>query len=112
MRVLICGGRDYSDVETAFNFLNGFHQENKITEIIEGGARGADSIGRQWGKANGIKITTCYADWNKYGRAAGPKRNQVMLELKPDFVIAFPGGKGTADMIKRSENASLKVVRV
>ena len=58
------------------------------------------------------------ADWAKYGPVAGPIRNQDMLDLhRPKMVIAFPGGKGTADMVKRAkklryDGASLDIVEV
>jgi hypothetical protein len=53
---------------------------------------------------------TIQADWKRYGPAAGPLRNAEMLhEYQPDGVIAFPGGKGTTDMIKKARQAGIKV---
>ena len=52
------------------------------------------------------------ADWEKWDTAAGPKRNQMMLDQKPDIILAFPGGRGTADMIARAEQAGVEVVKV
>jgi hypothetical protein len=53
------------------------------------------------------------ADWTRHGKAAGPKRNQLMLDKeKPDLVIAFPGGKGTADMVARAKAQGFKVMEV
>ena len=50
------------------------------------------------------------ANWKKHGRAAGPIRNKQMLEeAKPDLVIAFPGGAGTANMVKQAREAGVKV---
>ena len=46
------------------------------------------------------------------GHCGGPKRNQMMLDQKPDIVLAFPGGRGTADMIARAEQAGVEVVKV
>jgi hypothetical protein len=56
----------------------------------------------------------CYrAEWLLYGKAAGPMRNQAMLHRsKPDAVLAFPGGKGTADMVKRAERVGIRVIRI
>lgn len=52
------------------------------------------------------------ADWEKHGRAAGPIRNEKMLIVgTPDMVLAFPGGRGTADMIRKAEAAGLPVRR-
>jgi hypothetical protein len=53
------------------------------------------------------------ADWNTHGRAAGPIRNQRMLdEVKPELVVAFPGGRGTADMVRRAREAGVNVYLV
>jgi hypothetical protein len=52
----------------------------------------------------------CKADWRKYGAAAGPIRNQRMLEGPPDIVVAFAGGKGTADMVQRARAAGIAVI--
>jgi hypothetical protein len=60
----------------------------------------------------GVDIRTFSADWDKLGAAAGPVRNQKMLvEGRPDLVVAFPGGKGTADMVRRSERAGISAFR-
>jgi len=53
------------------------------------------------------------AKWSKHGRAAGPIRNQEMIdECKPDLVVAFPGGRGTADMVRRAKAAGIRVIEV
>lgn len=108
MKVLVCGGRAFRNVA----FLNKvLDEQSDITEIISGGANGADMLGILWANKNKIKTTVFMAEWNnKYGKAAGPLRNQRMLdEGKPDLVIAFPGGVGTADMVYRSKQAGIKV---
>lgn len=76
-------------------------------------ARGVDSFAAEWAIKFGFKLYKFPAEWDKYGRKAGPIRNQQMLdEGKPDAVIAFPGGTGTADMVRRSEKAGIKVYRI
>lgn len=114
MRVIVCGGRDFSDTQRIWNGLEAFHNsEGKITALAHGGASGADNIAGTWGKDEGIPVYEFKANWKKYGKAAGPKRNQRMLdEFKPDIVIAFPGGKGTADMIRRAEAEGVRVFRL
>lgn len=60
--------------------------------------------------ANGINRTVFKADWSKDGRKAGPVRNSVMLSVgKPDLVIAFPGGRGTADMVRKAKAKGVPV---
>src|SRR5882672_7909105 len=110
MKVLVCGGRDFNDFDALCHELGGAHAANAIVEVIEGGARGADQLAHDWAKLNGVQTIAYLADWESHGRAAGPLRNQRMLdEGKPDLVIAFPGGKGTADMVRRAKAASIPV---
>lgn len=113
MRVLVCGGRDYSDIERVYAELDSIHQARPITCIIEGGAKGADYLACRWSAARGLSEHARFnADWTLHGKAAGPKRNQKMLdEGKPTLVVAFPGGRGTADMISRAKKAGV-VVRI
>ena len=100
MRIIVCGGRDFSDVVFVNKILDMIHMVNNITEVIEGGANGADFIGASWAKTKGIPTKTIQADWAKHGRKSGPIRNIAMLKENPHIVIAFAGGKGTAHMIK------------
>ena len=110
VRVLVCGGRDFSDTEFAYRVLGEAHAAIGIDVVIEGDARGADRIAGYWARKNGVDNLKFRADWKKHGRAAGPIRNRQMLrEGKPDLVIAFPGGVGTADMVKIAEAAGVEV---
>lgn len=83
-----------------------------ITEIIHGAAKGADSFAGHWARVFGIKETAVPADWDKHGKRAGPLRNEEMLKLKPDGVVAFPGGRGTDHMVRIAKEAGIKVMRV
>jgi hypothetical protein len=113
MRILVCGGREYNAYWVLKEELGKLSLRHKITEIIEGGAKGADALAREWAHRCGIKNTTFTADWLGEGPKAGPLRNQRMLdEGKPDLVVAFPGGKGTADMVKRARKAGVPVREV
>jgi hypothetical protein len=112
MRFLVCGGRDYDDGPAIYRALDALHAKCRIACIIEGGATGADAHARSWANAKGIDVRTFQADWERYGRRAGPLRNARMLdEGRPDGVVAFPGGRGTADMIRQAQTAGLKVWR-
>ena len=111
MRVLVCGGRHFSDVEFVHSVLNNLHKKNIITTLIEGDARGADRIAGYWARKNRVTNEKFPADWKKYGNAAGPIRNSQMLEEgKPDLVVAFPGGRGTRNMIERAKSVDVRVV--
>lgn len=110
MRVLVCGGRDYTDREAVFAALDRLHAERGVDVVIHGDAAGADTQARLWAVARGIAHHPYPAEWEKHGRGAGPIRNQEMLDGgKPDGVVAFPGGRGTADMVRRAEAAGLKI---
>ncbi|HBS80990.1 MAG: hypothetical protein CMK99_13700 [Pseudomonas sp.] len=111
VRIIVCGGRDYADRAFVFQVLDKIHTLRSICEIIQGDAPGADSLAKEWAKAHGIKHTDCPADWKSLGRRAGPIRNRYMLTLKPDGVVAFPGGRGTLDMISAAQEAGVPVYR-
>ncbi len=112
MRVLVCGGRRFNDSLTLGSWLGGLHNNHGgITLLIEGGAPGADFMARKFAEWKGIPTQTVEADWKSHGRAAGPIRNRKMLEVgKPDLVVAFEGGKGTANMIEQATAAGIRVL--
>ncbi len=113
MRVLVCGGREFANRQMLTAALNRLHQVRGITMIIAGGARGADTMAEWWAKGIGVPCDVYEADWISLGRKAGPIRNQRMLEEgKPDLVMAFPGGRGTADMVRRGKEAGVEVIEV
>jgi hypothetical protein len=101
-RILVCGGRDFSDrslLERILDLsLDKWGADGIV--IIHGGARGADTLAGEWAKYHNIECIEEKADWEKYGKRAGPIRNQKMLdEHKPEIVVAFPGGTGTTHMV-------------
>lgn len=109
MRILVCGGRNYQDLKQVARALDPYLTSSLV--IIHGGAKGADRLAGMWAEAAGVPVEVYNADWAKYGKAAGVLRNQQMLdESKPDTVIAFAGGRGTFDMIRRARSAGIKVI--
>jgi hypothetical protein len=111
-RIIVCGGRDYQEPGKVYMALDRMHAVKPISCVIEGGAMGADHWGRRWANHNRVELLTFHANWHVHGKAAGPLRNQRMIdEGKPDGIVAFPGGRGTADMVSRAEAAGLKVWR-
>lgn len=112
LTVLVCGGRNFDDALTLGSWLGGLHKKAGIALLIHGGARGADFMAGKFAQWAGIPVKEYPADWDTHGRAAGPIRNQRMLDDgKPDVVVAFDGGRGTADMIDRAEKAGVRVIR-
>lgn len=116
---LVCGGRNWRYREMTFRKLDALHRKYKFGLLIHGDAPGADTMAGQWGRQRGIPVRAYPANWRPKelkGRVdykAGHKRNQQMLdEARPDLVIAFPGGPGTNDMIKRSRLAGVPVIHL
>ncbi len=110
MRLVVTGGRNFDNREFLFATLDG-HAEHHFTLLIHGDARGADRLAGEWARERGIEVLACPADWKRYGRGAGPKRNRQMLVENPDLVVAFPGGSGTSHMVIIAEEAGVKVIR-
>lgn len=112
LRLIVCGGRDFCDRDFVYAMLDVCHKRNGIACVIHGAARGADTIAADWCVARGVHAEAFPADWDKHGKAAGALRNQRMLdEGRPDGIIAFPGGRGTADMVRRGLSTGVKVWR-
>lgn len=119
MRLIVAGGREFKNVRLLYVWLDAIKAKmdaKGITmTIVEGGARGADTMGREWAKSRGVKYETFEADWNRYGVKAGGIRNQEMADyaaLTPNSgLLAFWNGQstGTKDMIERAENKKLIV---
>lgn len=115
---LVCGGRDFRDEEMLNLALDRLATEQgKPDLLVEGDARGADRMSGKWGIENGIPVKPIPANWTKYGRRAGPIRNQEMLDyciaLCGDIkVIAFPGGIGTANMKRIAGKAGVEVIEI
>lgn len=113
MRVLVCGGRNYKNRDNVFNTLDLINNETPISCIIEGNARGADRLAGNWACSTTTPCELYHAQWDKYGKFAGFKRNTEMLEVgKPDLVIAFLGGRGTDMMCRIAEQAGIEVWRM
>lgn len=113
MRLIVAGSRDITDrrivreaIEDA-DLLFG-----PVDEIVHGGARGVDSIAHDIAKAKGFpKVTPMHAEWDKYGKAAGPKRNAKMAEYGDALVAVWDGkSPGTHDMIERAMARGLDVL--
>lgn len=111
MKVLVCGGRNFQDYDLLMNTLDAL--DPQPTLIIEGGAMGADRHARMWACNRGIEFNTYRADWEHYGRSAGHRRNADMLKYgQPELVVAFPGGRGTANMIEQAQKKGVNVMEI
>lgn len=103
IKVLVCGGRDFCDETFVETRLLEILRDREVDLFITGGARGADAVADRVAERYGVQRVIVPANWNGRGKAAGMERNALMLKLfEPDLVIAFPGGVGTAGMLRIS----------
>lgn len=123
MRVLVTGGRDFRNREWLYAGLNLLDEiSGGITELIEGGASGADCLAANWaiwkGYETDLKHTRVPAEWERYSASlkagqknpAGAIRNVEMAKMMPDVVLACPGGSGTQHMIDVARAHGIRVV--
>lgn len=114
MRVLITGSRAWSDIDAIRKALHETTQNEpdhlRIT-IVHGNALGADYMAGELADQAGFRVEVHRAEWDKYGRFAGPVRNQKMVDLGADVCLAFPdaGSVGTWDCVKRAAMAGIRV---
>lgn len=126
-KILVCGGRNYGTRITedhncvpdyaAIRYLEATLQllldEFKEITIIQGEARGVDTLAKEWAKYNKVAVLSFPADWRNNGQAAGYLRNVQMLEEgEPDLVVAFPGGKGTEMMCALAKRVGVEVRKI
>lgn len=111
IKIIVCGGRDFADSAHVWNMLSEIDDMEGIASVAHGGAPGADSEAGKWASHSRKPVQVYSARWKQEGKAAGPLRNQRMLDqFKPDAVVAFPGGRGTADMVRRAQAAGVRII--
>lgn len=105
MKLIIAGGRDYQFTKKDWDRLETIRN---VHEVVSGGARGADEAGEAWAAFRQKPIKRFMADWEKFGKRAGPMRNREMAEYA-DAVALFPGGKGTQNMYLEAKARNLVI---
>jgi predicted Rossmann fold nucleotide-binding protein DprA/Smf involved in DNA uptake len=110
MRIGVVGSRSFNDYELLKKYLDRLHSIKPIECIVSGGANGADTLGEQWAKDNGIKRDIYRPNWKKYGKKAGFLRNLSIIS-KSDAIVAFWDGisKGTKHTIDESRKQGKRV---
>lgn len=116
MKLIIAGGRDYVDEDTlskeVWEYIHYLEKtyDKAVTEIVCGGAKGADLLGKEYAKSREYAYKEFPAEWNKHGKFAGPIRNEGMADYA-DALIAFWDGKskGTKNMIENAKKRNLIV---
>ncbi len=112
MKVLVTGSRSLEDKALVYRTLSQIHQAAAITVLIHGGAKGADSHAGEWADEHRVETHVFRPDWKRFGRAGGVIRNEEMANEKPNLCVAFPGKKGTNDMIARARKHGIPVITV
>lgn len=112
MLVVVTGGRDFDNDILIYKWLDLIDKELGITALRHGNARGVDKSCGRWALLRGKTVEVFPANWDLHGKAAGPIRNIQMLEDGdiPEYVLRFPGGKGTAHMEKEARKRNFKVI--
>lgn len=108
MKVIIAGGRDITDYNLVLTAIN--ESDFEITEVVSGMASGVDQLAIQYANENNLPIQQFWAEWNFYGKSAGPIRNRQMADYA-DALIAIWDGKsrGTKNMIDEATKKGLKI---
>ena len=113
LRVLVTGGRIWHNKKETHAILDHINQEHGISVIIHGDAVGADRLCRDWAITRGIEHLSFpirSSDWIRWGKKAGPRRNQQMIdEGHPDVLVVFLGQNGTNDMISRAKRTGIEI---
>ncbi|CAM4352371.1 hypothetical protein [Nocardiopsis rhodophaea] len=126
LRIIVTGGRNYNDRDTVHRILAEYPGRHTLVngacKVIDAHGRyhrprsneepGADRLATEYALGCGWDIAYYPPHWRQYGRAAGPVRNRWMVEDGADLVIAFPGGSGTAHLVREAEKAGIPVRRI
>lgn len=106
VKLAIVGSRGFQDYDALVEFIDRIIKENdyEVTEVISGGAKGADRLGELWARTRGYPIIIYQAEWDKYGKSAGFRRNYDIIQ-RCDIVFAFWDGesKGTKHDLELAE---------
>ena len=113
MKLIVAGSRDFNGYNVIAKHIDAWwkeHDDGTELYIISGGAKGVDALGERYAEAHGVLFRVFQADWNQYGRSAGPRRNREMAG-HADALLAFPVGPswGTRNMIEQAESHGLSV---
>ena len=116
IKILVTGGRNFADKDLLWAYLDKLHRRHKRIAILHGECHtttNADKLSGEWADSRGMPHFKCPANWIYYDKAAGPTRNEWMIDIfKPDLIVACPGKAGTKDCISRAENRGIKVVKL
>lgn len=108
MRLIIAGGRSRRISKNDKDLLDEIYEQEDIDTVISGDCKGVDQDGSEWAESKGIRVWRYPAEWQKYGKRAGPIRNEEMAKTA-DAVVLFPGGVGTESMFNLAKKYNLRI---
>ncbi len=116
LKVIIAGSRDFNDYQLLESLVDMYLQRYSTDqiEIVSGGARGADRLGERYAKSRGMALKVMPADWNRFGKSAGYRRNEEMAQYATHCIVFWDGSSpGTQHMINLANqyNLALRIVR-
>lgn len=111
---IICGGRDFADQAMFDSAMRDIVRLKGLPDrVVHGAQTGADTMADEWGHRMGLDVKPVEAEWTRLGGAAGPIRNQKMIDdYKPHRVVAFPGGPGTRNITNKAKAANIEVIEI
>lgn len=110
MKVIIAGGRDFSDYDLLCQRVNKILLKQTKIEIVSGAAKGADKLGERYAEEHGYEIIRFVADWNTFGKAAGYRRNIEMANYADALILFWDGiSKGSKHMLETANEWGLKI---
>lgn len=111
MKLAVVGSRSFCDESKLEQALESY--KGRVTLVVSGGAKGADSLAESWASKNGIATKVFKPDWQKYGRGAGMVRNKEIIENCDECVAFWDGkSKGTENSISHCNKFNKKVTIV
>ncbi|WP_447792425.1 MULTISPECIES: SLOG family protein [Pseudomonas] len=113
MRLLICAGRHYADSRLCRRVLDAFQRMHPVHVLIHGGNRFLGGEIEEWAREQGADIVRYPPNWQRHGKSAERLRNHFMLlDSRPDVVIALPGGEDTEELVAQARAAGLQTLSV
>lgn len=115
MKLAVIGSRGFCDFEKLNSELTILNTSKKISVIISGGAKGADSLAENWAKEHGIPVRVILPDWKKFGRGAGPIRNKLIIDECEQSIAFWDGqSKGTLQAINyaKEKKVPIKIIKI
>lgn len=112
MKLAIVGSREITDMSILLEGISKVPAMDQVTEIVSGGAKGVDTLARQFAESRGLRCTEFLPDYARYGRAATLVRNSQIVEYA-DLVLAIPvkgGSRGTHDSMRKAEKVGKRLI--